>query len=286
MSKLEVADKANETIQAKWTIEKKTFADGTYTDSESKTLDEKIDLTSNMYCHKSRYGVFDFEVTGNIGAKEKYYIHLEQIGEDTLYSDSMRYFSSGQFCISVDGIFKPDKKSIILDVSNWGLKLQKDDKTDFEFIVSGESVKVHKLLLSAESSVFNDMFENATGDKVEITGFKLETFKAAVDFCYAQDIADFVTNDENAVELLLFADKHDFKTLKPKLEAHFRNLLTTKNVGIMVAAANKVKCQSLRQACIDFVRSLLNNNKSGSNIDISFFDAKFLQEVLQQALKP
>uniref|UniRef100_A0A914QWW2 BTB domain-containing protein n=1 Tax=Panagrolaimus davidi TaxID=227884 RepID=A0A914QWW2_9BILA len=133
---------------------------------------------------------------------------------------------------------------------------------------------------------FNDMFENATGDKVEIAGFKLETFKAAVDFCYAQDIAEFVTNDENAVELLLFADKYDFKTLKPKLEAHFQNLLTTENVGIMVAAANKVHCQSLRQACIDFVRSLLNNNKSGSNIDISIFDAMFLQEVLQQALKP
>uniref|UniRef100_A0A914QVG3 BTB domain-containing protein n=1 Tax=Panagrolaimus davidi TaxID=227884 RepID=A0A914QVG3_9BILA len=177
------------------------------------------------------------------------------------------------------------KKPTFLDESsNWGLRLKENDSTDFELIVSGQTIKVHKLLLSVESSVLNDLFKNATGDQLDIPGYKEETVKAAIDFCYAQDIFEFVENTENALELLSFADKHDFKTLKPKLEAHLRNSLTKENIGIMVAASSKVICKNFRQACIDFVRSLLNNNKSGPAIDVSTFDTKFLQELVQQSL--
>ena len=74
--------------------------------------------------------------------------------------------------------------------------------------------QAHKFILSIESTVLEDLFRSASGDYLEIPEFKFETVKAAVNYCYAQDMTDFLEVTQNALELLTFADKYDFKTLK------------------------------------------------------------------------
>ena len=69
-------------------------------------------------------------------------------------------------------------------------------------------------MLSVESDIWKKLFKEATDTTVKVTEFKVETVKAAVEYCYAQDISDFLEVIENAIELLKFADKYDFQTLK------------------------------------------------------------------------
>ena len=38
--------------------------------------------------------------------------------------------------------------------------------------------------------------------------------KAVIDYCYTQDMTDFMETNENVLELLTFADKYGFQTLK------------------------------------------------------------------------
>uniref|UniRef100_A0A914PJ71 BTB domain-containing protein n=1 Tax=Panagrolaimus davidi TaxID=227884 RepID=A0A914PJ71_9BILA len=103
--------------------------------------------------------------------------------------------------------------------NEWSKRLQNHGEKNFKFIVGDEFIEIHKFFLTLESSVFAAMFENndfketQTGEMV-IKDFKFEIVKAVVDFCYGKDISKILKFAENAVELLMFADKYNMKNLK------------------------------------------------------------------------
>ena len=53
----------------------------------------------------------------------------------------------------------------------------------------------------------------------------------------------------------------------------------------MIQTSIKTNSRILRQACVDFVQSLLYDNVATEDFDVSSIDAAFLKEVVKQAMK-
>uniref|UniRef100_A0AC35F686 BTB domain-containing protein n=1 Tax=Panagrolaimus sp. PS1159 TaxID=55785 RepID=A0AC35F686_9BILA len=142
--------------------------------------------------------------------------------------------------------------------NDWGLRFKQKDSTDFDIIVDGQTIHIHKLIVSVESKVFTTTFEanfkESKEKKVTITDFKYEIVQAAIDYCYGQNISAILEDQQKAIDLLYFANKYDFITLK------------------------------LRQACIDFLRPLFNKKEGFSLEEIATLDNQFLIDLVSQAL--
>ena len=85
--------------------------------------------------------------------------------------------------------------------------------SDYTIKVRGEVLRVHKFVLSAQSSVFKAMFLNEDTEEVGIKYFNNvtnEAFKEFLHFFYSGDIK----NKENATQLLELAVKFDVPELK------------------------------------------------------------------------
>uniref|UniRef100_A0AC34G6Q5 BTB domain-containing protein n=1 Tax=Panagrolaimus sp. ES5 TaxID=591445 RepID=A0AC34G6Q5_9BILA len=203
---------------------------------------------------------------------------------------------NGKLIIAVDGYFsyinKPTASfftQISPAASEWGLRLKLSPK-DFDFVVDGKIIEIHKLLVASESPVFARMFESnfeeAKESKATITDYSFETVQSAIDYCYRQDISPYLEDVNNAINLLYFSDKYDFQTLKPILESHLSSakFLTKENISILASTADKANALQLRQACIKFMCSLLNKNQGFNAEEIAAFDPKFKDDVLLQAL--
>uniref|UniRef100_A0A914ZEK3 BTB domain-containing protein n=1 Tax=Panagrolaimus superbus TaxID=310955 RepID=A0A914ZEK3_9BILA len=155
--------------------------------------------------------------------------------------------------------YKTQPSSISLKniVGEWGLHLMEKMTHDFDLINENRIITTSKLLLAAESDVFERMFHGnfteAKENKATIQGYKTVTIQTAVDYCHGKNIFEFLENQENAIELLYFTNQYDFKTLKPKLEKHFATKLSKENIELFLSISDKANALELREACIDFL---------------------------------
>uniref|UniRef100_A0A914PGA7 BTB domain-containing protein n=1 Tax=Panagrolaimus davidi TaxID=227884 RepID=A0A914PGA7_9BILA len=135
------------------------------------------------------------------------------------------YFIDDYISITMEGIMTFEKEKEICD--NFEIKCStnmdeilynRDDK-DFEiYCKNGNSVKVHKIIISAKSYVFDTMihssFKESNESKVLIPDFDLEIIEIAIKFCYGISIANDELNVLNGIKLLQFSDKYDICDLK------------------------------------------------------------------------
>uniref|UniRef100_A0A914R3W1 BTB domain-containing protein n=1 Tax=Panagrolaimus davidi TaxID=227884 RepID=A0A914R3W1_9BILA len=202
------------------------------------------------------------------------------------------YVQNGKITLDVEAIFSYKNKPIndfnVDGASEWGLRLKQNNSEDFEILVYGETIQIHKFMIIAESPVFTKMFESdfkeAKENKVTIIDFKYEIVQAAIDYCYRQNITEFLKDYKNMMELLRFSDKYDFQTLKPKLEKHVENNLTKESVFHIASAAEKANAPKLRQACIKFVKPFLNNCSAWPATEMTEIDPMFWKDLVAAAL--
>uniref|UniRef100_A0A914Q579 BTB domain-containing protein n=1 Tax=Panagrolaimus davidi TaxID=227884 RepID=A0A914Q579_9BILA len=276
----------------KWHLEcDNTFPPDIYFVVESETQIEysmkyKISDNTSQILEKS-----DITSTGNL------YVHLLRV-YGSLYllsiptNEIRNYVENGKITLDVEAIFsyknKPINDFYVDGASEWGLRLKQNNSEDFEILVDGETIRIHKFMLIAESPVFTKMFESdfneAKEKKVTITDFKYEIVQAAIDYCYRQNITEFLKDYKNMMELLRFSDKYDFQTLKPKLEKHVENNLTKENVFHIASTAEKANAPKLRQACIKFVKQFLNNCTAWPATEMTVIDPIFLKDLVASAL--
>lgn len=85
---------------------------------------------------------------------------------------------------------------------------QTKDLSDIVFVVNGQEIRAHKIILAVKSSVFLAMFNNnfleKTQGKIEINDVKLEVMNKMLEFCYIDKIIDV---NEFESELLAVEDK-------------------------------------------------------------------------------
>uniref|UniRef100_A0AC34G6G9 BTB domain-containing protein n=1 Tax=Panagrolaimus sp. ES5 TaxID=591445 RepID=A0AC34G6G9_9BILA len=220
-------------------------------------------------------------------------VELRQIPHEEFFNPSKYFISGGKVIVGVYGSFSYTEKSsnrysLICDPTKWKAKLIEKLPHNFDIIVEKEIITVAKLFLATESDVFERMFEanftEAREQKVTIQGYSVETVKNAIDYCYGKDIGAFLAVEENAIELLLFSNQYNFETLKPKMEKYFISKLSLKNIEIFALISDKANALELRQSCVNFVQSLFNTNPKWPNGELPEFDAKFMRDVVSQAL--
>uniref|UniRef100_A0A914PUU4 Uncharacterized protein n=1 Tax=Panagrolaimus davidi TaxID=227884 RepID=A0A914PUU4_9BILA len=64
----------------------------------------------------------------------------------------------------------------------------------------------------------------------------------------------------------------------------YRKKLCKENVSLLASTADETNSLQLRQACIDFLRNLFNKKEGFPDEELDKFDAKFLKDLVSQAV--
>jgi hypothetical protein len=178
---------------------------------------------------------------------------------------------------------------------------------DFEFkLPSGESVKVHKLIVKHSSDEFRAKF--AAWDKAGQTSITLniqpigpsdeissKVLKIFVQYVYTGSFNWKELDDEGVLELLALADEFGFHTLACELgeSVTSRQILNIWNVWYFYLAASKYELQVLHDSCTKFVDSHAIetlNNESCHELSVAMYKNIVSRDTLAAAeveiLKP
>ncbi|CAM0877995.1 unnamed protein product [Alopecurus aequalis] len=134
---------------------------------------------------------------------------------------------------------------------------------DVTFLVSGESFDAHKLILAARSPVFSAEFFGDIGEKstqqIQVEGISAPTFKAMLNFIYADAVSEFDQRSEATTELaqdlLAAADRYGLDRLKMICEVKIYDGINAGTAATTLAFAEQHNCSQLKAKCIDFIVS-------------------------------
>uniref|UniRef100_A0A914QQV1 BTB domain-containing protein n=1 Tax=Panagrolaimus davidi TaxID=227884 RepID=A0A914QQV1_9BILA len=301
-------------FHVKWVLNEKTLLSRNSCKTEVKTVEGMPDVKwylQSVHNVKGFYLYFNIESENEI--EYTTYLHFflnpdharcesgisigkKSIEIDRPYDSSFgKYIINGIVKINFHGFFRYTRQEQInfniqsvCSAEEWGLRFKQNLPTDFTIMVEGQTIQIHKLIVSAESTVFKRMFEGsfkeARENQVTIPDCKYEIVQAAVDYCYAQNISAILEDQSKCIDLLCFANQYDFLTLKPKLENHLGQKICKENLSLLVSTADKTSSIQLRQSCIYFFSALINRNETFPPEELAEFDFQFLQDMCTQAL--
>uniref|UniRef100_A0A914Q2I1 BTB domain-containing protein n=1 Tax=Panagrolaimus davidi TaxID=227884 RepID=A0A914Q2I1_9BILA len=132
--------------------------------------------------------------------------------------------------------------------------------------------------------MFEGNFKEAQEKKVTITDFKYEIVQAAIDYCYAQNMSSILDDQDKTIDLLYFANKYDFSTLKPKLEKLLSQKISKENISILALVSGETNSLQLRKACLNFIHDQFNKKEGFPAEEVAKFDAQFLIDLVTLAL--
>lgn len=118
--------------------------------------------------------------------------------------------------------------------------------TDITIFAKGKDFKVHKAVLAAQSSVFENMFtnENIQGEQIsqKIKNFGVETFGEFLDFFYSGQV-----QENFAIELFELANEFDVPTLKNVCEEIIFEILDESNALEIYNLGHERKFKALKR---------------------------------------
>lgn len=126
--------------------------------------------------------------------------------------------------------------------------------SDFTIKVRGKEYKVHKCILASQSSVFDKLFLDDTGDAgktiSKIKNFKQETFEEFLHYFYTKT----TPSEESAVDLLELAIEFDVPALKSECEAVIKQTITSENSCQIFNFAVQHSLKDLKQTAFKTIR--------------------------------
>jgi len=151
------------------------------------------------------------------------------------------------------------KQSAITTVDQPKLRFQEEfsqlldsgKQSDVTFVVQGEMIKAHKLVLTTRCKHFETMFDSGMSEtfsnKIEINDIKPKTFKEFLRFLYTF-VAPKYKNKDSTMELLAAADKYCVDDLKMICEKAINSNLHCNNVIDALIMAEKHNCPTMLTA--------------------------------------
>nr|CAB3494684.1 unnamed protein product [Digitaria exilis] len=162
---------------------------------------------------------------------------------------------------------------VLVDVPPYDLHLHRERllaaKTgaDVTFEVAGETIRAHRCILAARSTVFEaelfgQMKESADTTVIRVDDMEAEVFRALLGFIYTDTLQDCPAVEEAAMaqHLLVAADRYNLDRLKLICEDNLCMHIDTGSVVTILALAKQHHCHGLKQACFHFLSSPLNLN--------------------------
>jgi len=132
--------------------------------------------------------------------------------------------------------------------------------TDVLFSVQGETVKAHKILLTARCPYFDRMFQSGMNEslsnEVHITDVSPTVFKELIQFLYSGTVPEF--SSETTIELLSAADKYGIRELRDQCESILCANLYAENVVDVLILAEELHCHGLKSEAASTFRSTVH----------------------------
>uniref|UniRef100_A0A914PZ71 BTB domain-containing protein n=1 Tax=Panagrolaimus davidi TaxID=227884 RepID=A0A914PZ71_9BILA len=94
--------------------------------------------------------------------------------------------------------------------------------------------------------------KEAVENRIYIDDFTFEAVKLVIEYLYERNIRNKI-NEENAYELLHFADKYDVRGLKHVLQDVLMQKITVPNVCMFANMSITSNAHELRECCICFL---------------------------------
>jgi len=153
----------------------------------------------------------------------------------------------------------------LVDLANYLFAKEHSDR-DFTFVINGDRVKVHKLIIrSVGSEQFQQKFkewtangsDKATVEIFSITGEPIDTkmFKLFIQYCYTGSLNWREISDHGLLDMMAICAAYEFHHLADVLVEGCDNraYLNIWNVWYFHAAANQYGHQNLHDRCIKFI---------------------------------
>uniref|UniRef100_A0A0K0E8B8 BTB domain-containing protein n=1 Tax=Strongyloides stercoralis TaxID=6248 RepID=A0A0K0E8B8_STRER len=249
-----------------------------YSDSDSDFY--KIFQLINTNIHFKITSKLGKEMYCNIGLciinKERRRVNIrEQVVKIKKVSDTVvfRKFFYSKFCylnykdIIFDGTLKIlctvnifNKHDINSNLSNDHSKLSlsgffnSSKLSDFTIIVDTIEIPVHKIVLSARSSVFDAMFNSDVSETqsntLEIKDFQLEVVEEMLRYIYTDT---YLNKVDIVTEVYMIADKYDIIGLKKVTENHLIKNTSVDNSCKYLVLADTYSNDTLKKYCLEFI---------------------------------
>ncbi|XP_015695871.1 BTB/POZ and MATH domain-containing protein 2-like [Oryza brachyantha] len=146
-----------------------------------------------------------------------------------------------------------------------GKLLHTREGADVTFDVAGEAFPAHKLVLAMRSPVFKaelcgPLKEEAGSQPIAIVDMQPAVFRALLEFIYTDQFptargAERGDDCEMIRHLLVAADRYAVDRLKLLCQSVLCKNLNVHNVATTLALADQHQCDTLKDACIEFVSS-------------------------------
>lgn len=120
----------------------------------------------------------------------------------------------------------------------------------------GHKFNVHKLILSAQSEVFNAMLKDNTTESqtnyLKLVDAYQSDLRCILEFFYTGSLSE---RPHNYVNLLILADKYDLKGLHELSQHHLSEQLTVDNALEILTVADMCNTYFLKSAAFKFIKS-------------------------------
>ncbi|GJN31436.1 hypothetical protein PR202_gb19836 [Eleusine coracana subsp. coracana] len=153
--------------------------------------------------------------------------------------------------------------------------LQSGEGTDMTFQVGNETLKAHRCVLAARSSVFrNQLFSSAEGmapsSVIRIDNMEPKVIELLLSFIYSDQMPEIkdtegeeVTQQDDDMDviwqhLLAAAGVYELQRLKLLCEDKLCGYINVSTVATILALAEQHHCQRLKETCLDFLESPAN----------------------------
>lgn len=125
-----------------------------------------------------------------------------------------------------------------------------DDLTDCTFIIKGEEIRAHKIVLIWHSLVFKKMFfGEMASDKVVITDIELEDFTQMLEFVYRKSVT--IKSVFHAWALFYIAHKYQLDSFANICTSFIQENLNITNLMLTYEYAEMYSLENLQKVCLE-----------------------------------
>lgn len=164
--------------------------------------------------------------------------------------------------------------------------------SDVVFVVNGKKHFCHKCVLSARSHHFQALFNKDNNFiESEQNEIVIETsplgpvvsnrvFDLLLDYIYTDTLCDAkIIQDQEYVQLFVLADFYNLPHLKTICQNEISNLVTNKNVCLLLQTAHNISAIAVKEQLIEFL--LPNFEVIAKSVEISHLDKNVIVEILR-----
>lgn len=128
---------------------------------------------------------------------------------------------------------------------------------DVTFVVEGQQVHAHKILLAVRSEYFRALLfggmREASQDEIELKGTPLQAFKVLLRYIYTGHMSLMSLREDVVLDTLGLANQYGFQELESSISDHLRQILALRNVCAILDTARLFGLTQLVKVCYTFM---------------------------------